>query len=136
MLQSEIIEKKPDDYLRTIAAGAAISLFFGAIGYGLMFTFRLLAARYFGPANFGYFEMANTILNIAGLVALIGIHGGVSRYIAIFEEKKQYDKLSGYLSFIFKLPMFISLIVSTLLYFGAGRISDIIIKQNRHAYRS
>lgn len=109
--------------LKELASGAIISLLFGVAGYAFMFLFKIFAARIFGPEDLGLFEMANTLLNIGVIVSLVGIHAGVSRYIAVYEERKEFDKLTGYLKFIFKVPVLLSLVVSAIVFFGADSIN-------------
>lgn len=109
--------------LKELASGAIISLVFGLAGYVFMFLFKIFVARIFGPEDLGLFEMANTLLSIGGLISLIGIHTGVSRYIAVYEERKEFKKLKGYLKFIFQLPLLISLFISIAIFFAAPLIS-------------
>ena len=115
---------KHTESLKVLASGAIISLFFGAVGYGLMFAFKVFAARFFGPEKFGLFEMGNTLLGIGAIVSLFGIHAGVSRYIAVYEERREFDKLKGYISFIFRLPVIMSLAVSVIVFLVAPIIND------------
>lgn len=116
--------KKNIDSLKTLASGAIVSLIFGVIGYVLMFGFKIFTARFLGPEKFGLVEMSITILNIGAIIALLGIHAGVSRYISVYEERNDFEKLGGYLKFIFNFPILASLAVSTLIFVLAHSINN------------
>ncbi|GBE17274.1 polysaccharide biosynthesis protein [bacterium BMS3Abin15] len=115
---------KHTESLKVLASGAAISLLFGIVGYLLMFLFQLFTARHFGPKNLGLFEMSFTFLNMGVLVSLIGIQGGISRYISVYEERGDFSKLNGYLKFIFRIPIIASLIIAALLFFLSQNIAS------------
>lgn len=106
-----------------LISGAFISLFFGLIGYFIMFIFHLFTARIFGPEKLGFFEMSYTILNIAAIISVIGISGSIGRYLSFYEVQKDHEKLNGYLNFTFIIPIIVSLIVSFLLFNSADKIT-------------
>lgn len=116
--------KKEKNSLEILLSGALISLVFGALGYTLAFAFRVIAARFYGPEKFGLLEMTNTIFSVAAVASLLGIHAGVSRYISVYEERGEFEKLKGYLKFIFKIPIILSIIVSVLLFILAPKINS------------
>lgn len=117
------MNSKIQSALRDLASGAMLSLVFGIIGYMLMFGFKIFAARFLGPDKLGLVEMSTTILNIGSIIALLGIHVGVSRYIAVYEERGDFQKLNGYLKFIFRWPIITSLAVSILIFIAAPAIN-------------
>ena len=47
-----------------ILYGTGINFVLAAIGSVLMFFVKLVGARYFGPSDYGLFEMINTIIGI------------------------------------------------------------------------
>ncbi|MBW2978009.1 flippase [Candidatus Woesearchaeota archaeon] len=110
--------------LKRLAHGVGISLIFGFIAYVIMFLFKLIAARYFGPEDFGLFSLTETILGICVIIGLLGISAGPGRYIPIYKHRKQYKKLAGYYSFIFKVPVLLSIILSILILVFASQINS------------
>ena len=118
----ENIYKKNTDNLRELAHGAGISFVFVIAGYILMFLFKLIAARYLGPEKYGIYEMLNTILTIAILICSFGILSGITRYIPYYFKKNEKHLLRGYLNFIIRIPIIISIIVSLLIFVGAKEI--------------
>lgn len=60
----------------------SLLIFLGnAIGAGSEFLTRTLMANQLGAANYGSIILALSVFNIASMVALLGIHGGVAREI-------------------------------------------------------
>ncbi len=68
----------------TIAKGAGISLFGSTIGIGLKYAFTAIAARGLGAHAYGLLTLALTIVNLLGLIALLGLDQGALRYIAMY----------------------------------------------------
>ena len=118
------MESENTKALKKLAHGAGISVFFGLIAYGLFFLFKLIAARFYGPSDYGLFSLAETILGIFVVMALFGVHQGISRYIPIYKHRKEYGKIGGYLDFIFKIPIIVSIICALLLFIFAPAINS------------
>lgn len=108
--------------LKKLAHGAGITFIFGFSAYLFMFLFKLIIARYFGPDKFGLFNLAEAILGILSTLALVGINYGIARYIPIYENRGEKSLLRGYLSFIFRVPFFSSLILTILVFLSAPLI--------------
>jgi len=120
------MENTSDDkkkLLREFAYGAGISFFFGMTGYFLMFFFKLFASRYFGPKEYGTFEMINTLISFAMVFAMIGISGGISRFIPMYKHSGKFNLLSGYIEFIFKIPFLISCFIGFLFFVFSNQIT-------------
>lgn len=119
----KIIDSK-NNLLKEFVQGAGISFAFGILGYFLMFFFKLFASRYFGPTAYGTFEMVNTFISFAMVFAMIGISGGISRFIPFYKHSKEFGLLSGYLKFIFKVPFIISCFIGFLFFIFSNQIAS------------
>jgi O-antigen/teichoic acid export membrane protein len=108
--------------LKRLAHGAGIVFVFSLSAYLFMFLFKLTIARYFGPNEFGLFNLAEAILGILSTLALVGIDYGIARYIPIYETKGEKSLLKGYLNFIFKIPLLSSLILTIFILLSAPLI--------------
>ena len=97
--------------MKEMASGAAIGFIFTVIGYGIMLGFKTVAARYFGPEDFGMFTLSNTILGVLSTVAMFGLSGGISRFEPFYDEQGLHEKRTGYLLFVFSIPIVVSLIL-------------------------
>ena len=114
-----------DDDLKNkgaIAKGAAIGIVFSSLCFVLAFFFKLLAARYYGPEDFGVFALTQTILGLLVSVGGLGIAEGIGRYIPYYQAKKD-PSLGSYVRFIFSLPLLFSLFLGLLLFFGADLVT-------------
>lgn len=118
------MENENTKALKKLAHGAGISVFFGLIAYGLYFLFKLIAARFYGPNDYGLFSLAETILGLFVVMALFGVHQGISRYIPIYKHRKEYGKIEGYLDFVFKIPTIVSIICASLLFIFAPVVNS------------
>jgi O-antigen/teichoic acid export membrane protein len=109
--------------LKEILYGAGISFALGMVGYVLMFFFKLIAARHFGPEDFGLYEMAVTIFGVAVVFGDFGISAGIQRYIPYYLEKKKYGLLKGYMKFIIHVPLIFSTLLGISIYIFSNNIS-------------
>lgn len=89
-----------------------------------MFFFKLLAARHFGPADFGIYEMIMTIFGIAVVLGDFGISQGVQRYISFYISKRKNSLLEGYMIFIIFVPLIASSLLVFLLLLLSSSISN------------
>jgi O-antigen/teichoic acid export membrane protein len=111
------------DSLKEMLYGTGITFFFGVVAYFLMFLFRLLAARYYGPADFGTFSLVETILGIALLVAGFGFFRGITRYMPLYKHRSE-KLLSGYLFFTYIASITSAIICSAILFFVAPLLTQ------------
>ena len=110
-------------YLKELAHGAGFTFIFGLIGFGLMFLFKLIAARYYGPDDFGLFSLSETILGICVLFAGMGISAGITRYYSTYDHNKNNSLLQGYLRFVLIVPVTLSLLVTILLFIFSNHVA-------------
>jgi O-antigen/teichoic acid export membrane protein len=112
-----------NDSLGKIARGAGIALV--GVTSGLLFNFiaRLIIARYGLQANYGIFSLALAVLNIATILASLGLHQGATRYIAYFRGKGDSAKMRVTISASIKIPVIASVILSLVIFFTAETIA-------------
>ena len=75
--------------VRTIALGSRwvfIGLF---LGYVFEYVSRIIIGRFFGPSEYGIVSLALTFSIVFASFSLLGFQTGVTRYIAIYSDKKQ-----------------------------------------------
>lgn len=112
-----------DDSLRKIARGTGIALI--GVTSGLLFHFitLIIIARYGLQANYGIFSIALAILNIAAILASLGLHRGATRYIAYFRGKEDTAKIHEIISSSIKLSSVASIAFSLAIFFTAESIA-------------
>ena len=114
-----------EDYaIKKVAKGGFI-IFIGIILSSLAFLFyKILAARYLGPADYGLLVLGITILNIASVFALAGIHQSIGKFINHYLAKKQHDKVKGLLISSFIITISLSIVILFLLYYFSDVIAE------------
>jgi len=119
-----MVKKAYVNSLKVIVQGVGITFVLGMLGYVITFFFKLSAARYFGPSDYGYYEMISTLLGIVFVFANLGIARSISRYLPIYKAKKKWNVLSGFVRFAFFAPIIFSFVSSILVFIYAGSISN------------
>ncbi|XRO75838.1 flippase [Methanocaldococcus sp. 28A] len=97
--------------------GTIISMFFG-------FLSVVIIARYFSTAEYGIYNMAWTILNIAMVIAMLGFPNSLPREIAYYKEKEPL-KIGCLISTALTIILLVSLSVTAFLIFGSIYIAQI-----------
>ena len=73
-----------------LARGASIAFSLGIGGYVLMFLFKFVAAKYYGPTDLGLLEITNTIVLILILISTLGIPAAVSyTHLDVYKRQTQ-----------------------------------------------
>lgn len=122
---SQVIEQS----LNKITKGAAI-VFVGTI-VGLLsgFGVRLLVARFFSQSQYGIYSLVVIILNIAVVISILGLDQGSTRQIAYSRGQVDTAKVKGLISSSLRLALIASILVSIMLFFTSGIISEEIFHE-------
>lgn len=97
--------------------GTVISMFFG-------FLSKAIIARYFSTTEYGVFNLALTVLNIALVMATLGFQNALPREIAFYGEKEP-SRIEGLISTALAIVALNSIILMIILIIGAKDISQI-----------
>ncbi|MEW5896869.1 MAG: oligosaccharide flippase family protein [Nanoarchaeota archaeon] len=107
-----------DDYknnkiLQEIVKGAGL-LFTGTlIVYIIKFLYRIIVSRYLGPSGYGLLSLADSVINLAFLFALMGIPPGIVKYVAHYLGENQLEKAKGMILASFKITIPLSIMITT-----------------------
>ena len=112
-----------DSSLSKIARGAGIAAVGTALGLLFNFVVRLIIARYGAPADYGIFSIAIVVLNIAAMLAGMGLYEGVTRYVAFFRGKDDAVKVKSTILASIKLSAAASIILSLAVFLAAEPIA-------------
>jgi O-antigen/teichoic acid export membrane protein len=88
----------------------------------LLYLYRIVIARKFGPEIYGLFTLSVVIVSWFRLFSGFGIKDGVIRYISLFRAKNEKEKIQYILKRSLIILVFTSIIASILLFF----LSDFI----------
>ena len=113
-----------DSIIKTIVKGAKIVFIGIALAKLLGYFYTIIVAR-LGPSDFGVISLATTILIFAGFLVLIGLDGGVSRYVAYYNGKNDKRRIKGTILFGLKISFTISIIFTIITVIFSKQISSI-----------
>lgn len=112
--------------INTIVKGSVIVLGGTAVGHFLNFLFKMIAARHFGPEDYGWFSMGLAVLVIGAGISGLGMNQSVARFIPFFKEKGEQNKLSYTITFGAKLSFFVSLILGLTIIIVSPWLSEML----------
>ncbi len=118
-----------EDYaIKKVAKGGFI-IFLGIVLSSIAVLFyKVLAARYLGPGDYGLLTLGITILNFAWLLGLAGMHQSIGKFINHHLAKKQYDQVKGILISSFVITIAFSIIILIFLYSSSAYIGNNLFK--------
>ena len=122
------MENSESHAIKKVAKGGVI-IFIAIMLSSLAFLFyRIIAARYLGPSDYGMLTLGIVILKITTIFGLLGIHMSIGKFINHYLVKKQYGEAKGLLIASFSVTIFFSLFLSFLLYVFSGFIEQNILR--------
>jgi O-antigen/teichoic acid export membrane protein len=112
-------------YLKTLVKGAGISfagLIFAKI---LAYVYRVIIARYYGPADYGLFSIGVAVFTVFSVIAMVGLNNAIVHYTAYFRSKRDDSRTKGVILFSFKLVLPVSVLLTALLFLLSDLIAEI-----------
>jgi len=79
-----------------------------------------------GPSDYGLLTLGITILNIASIIGLAGIHHSIGKFVNHYLAKKQHDKVKGILISSFIITASLSILILLILYYSSNFIAESI----------
>ena len=122
------MDENIEDLVKTTTRGSLI-LFIGQISSTFILSFgMLLVARFLGSANYGSFNKAQSVVQIAFLVMNLGIGSAITKYIAQFRHEGKI----GYIKVLIEAGTILNIVVSVILtffiYYTAGFVANDLYK--------
>ena len=105
------MDKNIEDLVKTTTRGSLI-LFLGQISSTFILAFgMLLVARFLGEANYGSFNKAQSVVQIAFLVMNLGVSSAMTKFIAQF----RHEGKKGYIKVFIEAGTILNIIVASIL---------------------
>lgn len=109
--------------LRRLLSGS-IFVFFGLLlRTALLLLFELLAARHLGPASYGLFSLAFTIVVLASSIPVLGLQNSLRRFISFNLETRKLDEANGLALFGLVWPTISGVALAIVLFLSAETVS-------------
>ena len=109
--------------LKLIAKSSFIVLIGIAISKILVYIYRVIIARQFGPDMYGIFSLASMVVSWFAAFFAFGLHEGILRYVSIFRGKKDARKIRYVFGISSSIMLVSSIIGGILLFLLSGFIS-------------
>jgi len=90
--------------------GSSLLLVGRLIGVLVNFSIQVVMVRYLEKADYGAFAYASAAMMIISHIVALGLDKGLSRFVPIYQERGQYDKMAGT----------IILVICSMVVFGAA----------------
>ena len=116
---SEIINES----LRKVAKGTAISFAGTIVGLGLSFITTIVVVRHITQSEYGIYSLALTVVSIVALISLLGLEGGIARYIGYSKGKDDVRRISAVGSSSVKFVLMAAIPLALLLFFTSDLIA-------------
>lgn len=109
--------------LKKITREAGITFIGFLCATGLKYICTVVIARHVGAPGFGAYVLGLTILSLAEILAVAGLHYGILRYVSMYTSDEKKEEIRGIIVSALKCVLLISIFVGLLLFMGADLIA-------------
>jgi O-antigen/teichoic acid export membrane protein len=113
-----------DTYVARVARGAGISTAGQGVGRVLGYVSQVAVARLLGAQFYGFYTLGVAVVNGVHIVSRFGMENGVVRYVAHHREHGDEARVRGTIVQALLITLAISLVLSVVMFVGAGLIAD------------
>ena len=107
-----------------LARGGTEAFVIRAIGIGIAFGVQVLVARVIGSAQYGIYVVVVSWLGILALFGTMGLDTVVTRFVAAYQARKEWNSLRGVLCLANRLSLAASLLTATVASFLVWLLCD------------
>ncbi len=120
-------EPAPDslrkDATKNQVRGSSLLLAGRFVSLAVNFVVQILIVRYLTKADFGAFAYALSLVALGQSIITFGLDRAITRFIPIYEERKEYDKVFGTLVMVLGTILSLGLALIALVYGLRGLVS-------------
>lgn len=91
----------------------------------LGYATQVALARMYGPAQLGYYVLGISLVQLANILSQFGMDNGVVRYVARYRAEGDEARVRGTILFALGATLALSVLLSGLVFFGAGFLADL-----------
>jgi len=125
--------KGEDSYVGRVARGAGISTIGQGTGRVMGYLTQLIVARTLGTAWFGIYTLGMAVANFVNIISQFGFDNGVVRYVARYRAQGDNERVRGAIIQSVLIAFCISLVLSTIVFFGAEFIATTLLNREPRA---
>ena len=116
--------KDEDSYVAKVARGAGISTAGQGVGRVIGYVTQVVIARLLGAQFYGFYTAGVALINGLQILSRFGMENGVVRYVAHYREHEDASRVRGTIVMALLFPIALSVVLSAVLFFGAGFLAD------------
>ena len=113
------------DSLKKMAVGTSIILIGTIVSMLFEFLSRILIIRSTSTAEYGIFSLALVVLNIAVIVATLGLQDGATRQIAYYRGRDDHERVYSTVVSSLELTAVAGIVSAIVMYATAGLVADV-----------
>lgn len=96
--------------------GSSLLLAGRLLSKGVNFGVQVMIVRYLSKTDYGAFALALSFVSLSQSIATFGLDRAITRFVPIYQEKKEYAKLFGTIIMVFSTILSLGLAVALLFY--------------------
>ena len=119
--QAETLPRAKNSATNRQIRGSSLMLVGRALSMGVNFVVQVLIVRYFANAkgDYGAFAYALSIVTLGESIATFGLDRAVTRFLPIYHERQEYNKLFGTIFLVVGTIVFCGFLPLVALFVGA-----------------
>jgi len=111
--------------------GSSLLLVGRFLSLGINFAIQVLIVRYLSKADYGAFAYALSIVTLGASLVSFGLDRSITRFIPIYEEDGEYDKLWGTIVMVLGTILSLSFVVVLLVYGLQGWLAGTLVSDRQ-----
>lgn len=104
--------------------GSSLLLLGRSLSMGVNFVVQVIIVRYLTKSDYGAFAYALSIVALGESIATFGLDRAITRFLPIYHEKRDYDKLFGTILLVLSTIVSIGIVMILLLYSLQGAVAQ------------
>lgn len=105
--------------MQTLFSGSIVVFFGLLLRTGLLLLFELIAARHLGPAGYGLFSLAFTVVVVTASLPVLGLQNSLRRFISLKLETRETELAHGLVLFGLIWPAALGSVLGAALFLAA-----------------
>lgn len=112
--------------LKKVAKGAGFVFFGMVLSKIISYFYRIFIARGLGPEGYGMIEIGISVISFVWVFSLLGLSGGVERYVSYYKSKNDPSRLKGSIQVAISIAAPIGILSAVILFFLSPVLSPIV----------
>lgn len=111
-----------DSSIKQVARGGFVIFLGIALSFIAFIFYKVLAARYLGPADYGMLTLGITILNAASILGLAGVHQSIGKLVSHYLARNRHEKAKSIVISSLIITLSSGILIMALLYMSSSFI--------------